>query len=80
MKIQEAKEMFGDTKVFADFERDPNFAQMCKRLLACVDCTPENRIDTAIREQMVDSADEYAAAEASGHITEYHSGLVQIWS
>lgn len=80
MKTQEAREMFGDTNVFADFERDPNFSQMCKKLLACVDCSPENRIETAIRDLMVDSAEEYAAAEESGHIVEYPSGIVQIWS
>lgn len=78
--VFETNEKFGNTKVFAEFERDPNYTQMCKGVLGCADCTPADRVDIAIKENMVDSAEEYDSAVASGHITEYPSGIVQIWS
>ena len=75
---EKAREKFGNTDVFAEFEKDPNFAQMCERLLVCVDC--DDRIATAINNRMVDSKEEYGQAVEAGHIVEYPSGIVQIWA
>ena len=77
---EKAREKFGNTNVFTEFENDPNFAQMCERLLMCVDCSHSNRIATAINNRMVDSKEEYGQAVEAGHIVEYPSGIVQIWA